>query len=233
MAKVIFSALVEDVRGKIGGNVFSRNANGSFVRGYSKPVNADSEAQQAVRNAFGSIARSWRELTDDQRKSFIDQAVNYPYNDSLGRPQVYTGFQLYQKVNSQLQLIGGDPLVVMPAPVEMNGIVNLTVNPSLAADFSATVSWVVPEGGVPGSTILVFQATRLMSTGIYRPKRQDFKNILALPSPNPSPFELLDAYTAVYGSPAIGSTIFIQAFSVSTITGQTSNVKTTQVTVTA
>lgn len=233
MAKVIFSALVEDVRGKIGGNVFSRNANGSFVRGYSKPVNADTEAQQSVRNQFGAIARSWRELTNAQRQSFIDQAVNYPYNDSLGRPQVYTGFQLFQKLNSQLILIGLDPISVIGAPVAMPAVATAVMNTSLAADLSTALTYTESSGGQLSDSRLVIQATRPMSTGVYRPKRQDFRQIAVGGGTPTTLFLALPEYETIFGALAVGQTVFFRYSLVSTVTGQTSNMLDVQVTVTA
>jgi len=48
MAIIKFSAIVSDARGKIGGNVFSRNKGGSYIRSYVKPINPSTPKQTQV-----------------------------------------------------------------------------------------------------------------------------------------------------------------------------------------
>lgn len=223
MAQIRFSSLVSDIRGKIGGNVFSRNANGAFVREATQPINTNTEAQQAARNTFGAIARSWKELTSAEQKSFIDQAVNYPYVNSLGVSSIYTGFQLFQKVNSQLRLVGAPAITTMLAPIELVGLLTLSVNPSILSNLSYTFTFTNELSVVPANTVLVVEATRAMSAGVYRPKRQDFKQLTVLPAAAAAPGFLNAVYEAVYGNIQVGQFVYVRVFLVSLVTGQTSN----------
>ena len=54
MAKIKTSALVADIKGTVGGNVFASNKGGNYVRRYKKPINTNTIAQQEVRSIFGA-----------------------------------------------------------------------------------------------------------------------------------------------------------------------------------
>lgn len=103
MASIKFASVVSDVRGKVGGTVFARNANGSYIRTLMKPVNKLTALQQIKRNNLAIYANSWRELTDANRGEWNDQISNYPYYNRVGIKSYYTGFQLYMKLNLILE----------------------------------------------------------------------------------------------------------------------------------
>ena len=54
MAKIKFGMMMTDASGKLGGQVFSKNRGGSYVRTKSTPVNRQSSAQMNVRGIFVS-----------------------------------------------------------------------------------------------------------------------------------------------------------------------------------
>lgn len=114
------SAIVADASGKVGGNVFSNNRGGSYVRSWKKPTNPNTPKQAAQRGIFGTVATQWRELTEGQRQTFLANADNYPYVNRLGETKVLTGAQLYQKLNSVL-LNAGLPFLTScpPAPIQL------------------------------------------------------------------------------------------------------------------
>lgn len=78
MAQIKFGAFVTDMRGKIGGSVFSKNKNGAYAKNKVTPSNPQSGAQMAVRNLLAGFAQQWRTLTETTRQGWIDGAVNFP-----------------------------------------------------------------------------------------------------------------------------------------------------------
>ena len=103
MASIRFSALVSDVKGSVGGNVFQSNANGAFVRTKSTPVNRNTEAQQNQRLIMSVYAQKWQGLTDEDRQAWKDAAPLQPYINRLGEQKIYTGYQLFMKTNLVLE----------------------------------------------------------------------------------------------------------------------------------
>lgn len=103
MATIKFSSLVSDVRGKIGGVVFARGANGSYVRSWAKSSNKLTEAAIRQRLNFAYYSGKWRGLDDEDRKAWIDSVSQFPYQNRVGETSFYTGFQLYLKTNLWLE----------------------------------------------------------------------------------------------------------------------------------
>lgn len=224
MARVQFGGGISQMRGSIAGTVFSRNANGAYTRSRTAPANPNSPKQVIQRNSFGAISRLWRGLTVEQRQSFIDQAVNYPYVNSVGESSVLTGFQLFQQVNSRLISGNQSTIDTMPAPIEMPGIDSFTnsVN-SLAGDLAAGFSS-AGSGNVPADCFALMEATIPMSAGKYRPKRPDFKLIKVFEAGDSVNAEDVSGnYTGVFGPRVLGNVFFMRLTLVNQLTGQRSN----------
>lgn len=223
MARILFGGGVAQIRGSIGGTTYSKNANGAYARNRSQPANRNTLAQQGVRNIFGSIARRWKELTLSQQASFIDLAASYPYVNSVGLSSVLTGFQLFQKVNSQLALVGALQIDMMQPPVYVPSISDMVVVAvgtggapiQITATFDAAFK-------VPIGFVAVVEATREYSNGTYRPKSQDFKQIGVIAADTDvTAYNVATEYAGVFGSPStIGSRVYIRIFLVSLLTGQ-------------
>jgi len=68
MAKIQFSAVVGDARGKVGGNVFTKGRSGAVLRTKVSPVQPRSSFQRAVRSGFTAESKAWTgDLDDTQR----------------------------------------------------------------------------------------------------------------------------------------------------------------------
>jgi len=104
--KIKFSAIVSDARGKIGGNVFSRNKAGAYVRTFVKPTNPNSAAQQIIRNRIQGLVTGWRALSDAVRLGWNQTTHNFPQSNKLGETFYLTGQQLFTKFNSNRLAFG-------------------------------------------------------------------------------------------------------------------------------
>ena len=114
--KIKFGAIVTDGRNKIGGQVASKNKAGNYLKTKSTPTNPNTSFQAGVRNLFGSLAQSWRGLTQAQRDSWISGAPNFPYTDIFGDTKILSGFSLYMQLNSNLNAVGVTLLTTCPSP---------------------------------------------------------------------------------------------------------------------
>lgn len=87
-----------EFRGKVGGQVYSRNASGPIIRVYSKPTNPRTDSQQAARNNFRSMTGSWASLTQAQQQSwesFCLKVFNPLRKTNKGQ---YTGNQAFKSI---------------------------------------------------------------------------------------------------------------------------------------
>ena len=154
-AKLLFTAVVADMRNKLNGTVFSKNRYGAYARTKVTPVNPQSTAQQNQRNTLSTNSAAWRGLTEAQRQSWIDGAINFPATDIFGNSKILSGQALYVKFNNNLATIGEAASATCPSPV---GIPALSFA-SVAADDSANTVIITGTTPVPADFAMVVFAT--------------------------------------------------------------------------
>lgn len=77
MARVQFQATIERIIGKLAGSVFQDSYGGFQIRTRVSPRNPRTQLSQLRRGEFAFITQGWRELTEQQRQTWID-AAPYP-----------------------------------------------------------------------------------------------------------------------------------------------------------
>lgn len=235
MAIIKTSAIVADIRGTLGGNVFSANKGGNYVRRYKKPINRNTIAQQTMRNLFMTLSAMWRNLEDSQRAAWNAIATHFPYMDSLGSSKVLSGQQLYMKLNQQIQgyNAGGttvpfsllnDPSGPQSFPTQV--ITEGQFDFSLASLGLNYMSFDDVQA-VPVGFGLVIEATQVLSPGITAPQKGLFKQLISwCPetdcTDSANGIDTGSAYTSVFGLPPIGSQFFVQISLVSLVSGEKS-----------
>jgi hypothetical protein len=109
MARIEYTGLVSQIRGKIAGTVFSKFQGGYSAYRKGSPRKQGSQAQQLVRNYFYAFAAAWKTLTETQRNDWRFVAANTPLYDRLGILRPINGFAYFVKFN---QFLAG----FMPTP---------------------------------------------------------------------------------------------------------------------
>jgi len=107
MAKVKFSALISDMRNKLNGSVFSKNRAGSYLRNKVTPSNPSTPSQALVRSILGTLASTWRTLTDPQRDAWNAAVESWLTTDIFGDTVTPSGFGLYVRLNGNIVNAGG------------------------------------------------------------------------------------------------------------------------------
>jgi len=216
MAKYTPSAIVSEMRNKIGGVVFSRSRAGLFVRRKVSPLQPRTAYQTAVRADFTQLAQRWSAvLTDPQRQGWISLAAAHPIKDVFSNTLVLTGLQMYIALNRALQTI--EQTIIDDAPVTLQsestgeltvvatvGTPNvLTVDP---ANYNTSVSgWVILGGGPmsPGA-YYIGSALRVLKHGV---------TVLSAPT------SFLTEYEARFGELAVGQRIPVGMVYINKTTG--------------
>ena len=117
MAKLKFGMIVTDMRGKLGGHVFSKNRSGAYSRTKVTPVNPQTASQTAVRSLFAQISQGWSGLTQANRDSFNGRVADYSKTDVFGDLKNPSGKALYQRLNQNLGISNQSLITVAPSPV--------------------------------------------------------------------------------------------------------------------
>lgn len=216
MATISFGGGVSEIRGSVNGNTFSRNANGAIMRNRTTPINGRTSKQVAVRGALASIASGWRNLSDLQRQSWIDGAPNYPYTNRLGQPSVYTGQQLYMKLNQSLSQIGVAPISTCPLPVGLENSNLIEVVFDTDGDFQFT--W---AGDLGSTNKLQVFASGPVSSGIMRINSTSLKLVGTYDADDAATgIDIGPAFVDQFGAITDGMKTFVRIEIVSKLTGQ-------------
>lgn len=219
MAKIKLGTLVSDIRGAVGGTVFSRNKGGAYARKNTAPTNANTTAQTQARGIFGQVSQAWRDLTGGQQNAWNVAAPNFPYTDVFGDAREYSGRTLFMKLNSQLLLVDNSAsiLTVPPTPAVLEAIFGAQL-----AVTTTTMTLTINGGNnLPaGQEILVFASApvspgvrAVSSAGNYR-QIGAFTGTLGVA-------DIFTAYSAVYGAPVSGMRIFVKTKTLEAATGVT------------
>lgn len=226
MATIKLGSFVTDIRGSIGGTIYSRNANASYAKNFTKPTNPDTTAQQVVRGIFSQIAQAWRSLTDSERESWITAAAlsEFSYTNKVGENSFYTGSQLYMKLNGNLLQANptATPFTTAPSPISLTAIfLGAVVADSVGQSVEITIN-----GGVnlPAGQEVKVYSTGPVSAGVYRPKGSMFKLIGSFPTVaagQPNILATSSSYLAKFGPLVAGNSVWFKLETYAPATGQT------------
>ena len=114
MALIKMGAWIVDVRGKIGGTVFTKGRSGAVARNKVTPVNPRTSRQSAVRAALGALSQAWRTLTQAQRDAWNAAVSSFSKTNIFGDTVNPTGKNLYVGLNTNLEKVSASAIAVPP-----------------------------------------------------------------------------------------------------------------------
>lgn len=218
MAKIKFSALVQEMRNKLNGSVLSKNRYGNYVRNKTTPVNPQTEYQQAQRARLSSVSQLWATITDAARQGFADLANAHPFTDIFGDQKFLDGKAMFAKVNLNLLSAGQSTI---NAPVAFKGVPFIELTAVTADVSDAEIEVTASSATVPAGYTLVLQATPPMPPTVGFVKNQ-YRDI-GTAALTTSAADITALYNARFGSgwtTKLGSVIHVRGFLVDNTTGQ-------------
>jgi hypothetical protein len=214
--KIKWGALVVDGSGKLGGHVASKNRSGSALRTKVTPSNPQTSYQANVRSRLTSISQAWAGLTDSERQQWNSAAVNFAGSNIFGDKVNPSGFNLYQKLNNNLSLIGAAAITAPPSPAAVGSMESLSVT---AVNATGVVTITYAPAIDADTTMLIF-ATAAENAGKSFVKNK-FRLIGHIATADASPYVATAMYNAKFGAVgAVGKKIHIRVVGVNENTGQ-------------
>lgn len=218
MAKIKFGMMMTDARGKLGGQVFSKNRGGAYVRTKVTPSNPQTADQVAQRALLSSASQSWRGLTEAERESWNGAVSNYSSTNVFGDIINPTGAQLHTKININVALAGGSVVTTPPLPIGISSPAGVSVTAD-ASTPEVILAWT--SGAVPANTVMVVEATPCVSVGRYNVNNR-FRVIGTLAAATATGADVATEYTAKFGSLVAGQKLFIRVKFINKNTGEVS-----------
>lgn len=216
MASIKFGNVVVDMRGKIAGNVYSKNKGGAYSRVRVVPSNPQTSYQSDVRADFTTLSQGWRGLTDAQRLSWVQAVSNYARINRVGDAHNLSGNSLYVSLNKNLLDVGIASNALAPAPQSVSSVAVSTA----VADNSSNTVVITLTGAVPAATSIKVFLTDTLSAGVASPGTK-LRLVQTFPAATAAALSLTAAYIAKFGAVgAAGSKIFYEIVPVNETTGQ-------------
>lgn len=205
MAKIKFGMMMTDARGKLGGQVFSKNRGGSYVRTKVTPSNPRTLAQMESRNILGTVSSAWNGLTVAQRASWNSAVDEFKRTDVFGDLKTPSGKNLFTRLNKNLEQAGLAMLTLAPAKEEIAPITATAV----VIDIASGAITFTDMAAVPAGMVAQISATPSLSAGISYVKNQ-FRVIDYVASGPITGTDLYTAYTDRFGVPQAGGNVHVQ-----------------------
>ena len=148
-------SIVNEISGKLGGNVFAHNAGGQYVRQFRVPTNPNTSRQVQRRNAMAQASVGWRDvLTLGQRDAWNAIAGTITRTNRLGDPITLNGQQAYIRAATVAQLIGEAIPATAPSvtgETELGTIAGAVISAASATQavlpIGATPPWAASDDG--------------------------------------------------------------------------------------
>lgn len=208
-----------DGRGKLGGQVASKNRGGAYVRTKVTPVNPQSMAQSSVRANFSAVSALWRGLTDENRASWNEAVNNWQRTDIFGDLKTPSGFNLFMRLCTPLQNAFGDVVIGLyaPTPVEMPALSAVTATFDTSTTALTLATDVANDLDLDQYVYNVY-ATAPQSAGKSFVKNE-FRQIGWVEAAA-STRDIASLYTAKFGNLPVNSNVQIRVQALSRATGQ-------------
>jgi len=197
MAKVKFGSLLTNMSGKLGGQVYSHNAAGAYLRNIGTIAVAPSASMIASQNAFASVVAAWKTLSDVQRDAWNAAVCNFVKLNVFSDTYTPNGFNLFCSINRTRLNINQVLLLFPPAPVMPAQVQGFAVYDFFSSGGFAAVE---ASGIVDPASTLIIEATPPISPTVNNYKVLLTK-ITVLYGSSPMPTEIAPAYIAKYGTP--------------------------------
>lgn len=221
MAKIKYSALVQEMRNKLNGSVLSKNRYGNYVRNKTTPVNPQTRFQQNQRSRLSAVSQAWAGLTAAARSGFAALANEHPFTDIFGDQQTLDGKAMFSKLSLNRLSAG---LTVLSDPPVLKGVPYLEIQSAMAHfeegewyEVSATIA----EATIPTGYTAVVQATEPLPATINFVKNR-YREI-GTATATSGVVNITSLYTERFGAPSPsddGKRVHVRIFLVDNATGQ-------------
>lgn len=197
-ALILFGGGVSELRGSIGGTVFSRNSSGAYARNRTKPVNPNTTKQNMVRVLFSTVAQHWRTMSESDRLTWNTLSPTFTRLNRLGQSIPLTGFQLFQKCNSNLKSCGHAIVNVIG---DVSTPVQQLVDDIILAWGASQMEIQAEDGAVASDCFVRVYATAPRSAGSKFAGPSEYKLIKVLATGDDfNSYDLYNDYVSVFGT---------------------------------
>jgi len=211
MAKVILSALLDSLDGKLAGSVFQMSQGGLQIRTRVSPRNPATGPQQLRRSNWSTFSKSWTDLTTAEQDSWRDNA-----------PMNFNGIGFFLSQNAKVTS-ADQPILNFYTVGTTIFSPQITITALDATHFDLEHSW------IPG----ILQANQYMNLFVTKPFKSgslfispgDYVLLMSFPPGTDilANYSIITEYNAKYPAVQDGQNVGVKAYVINVATGISSN----------
>lgn len=196
--------MMTDARGKLGGQVFSKNKSGSYVRTKVTPTNPRTQRQMQSRTMLGTLSALWNSLTLEQVKAWNKAVEDWARTDIFGDLKNPTGKNLFVSLNKNLLGLGYATKTLPPEKIAMVSVSGFEIS------VNSNNNGVIVNGlSTLDSGLYQVMATPTVATGVNYVKNK-LRVVGNYSSSSDIQNSFTSDYTDLFGTAPIGEKTFIQ-----------------------
>lgn len=159
MATIKLGPAISDIRGSIGGTVFSRNGGGAYAKERIKGTDPRTSAQQVVRSIVSGLIGPWAALSAAVRSDWGVYARQVPFINRLGDVINLSGFNMWARTKAICDRIGvAEPSVAPTTMYLAEGDPTIAITPDASSkNVSIVFDNTLPWAGEVGGYLLCYQ----------------------------------------------------------------------------
>jgi len=207
-----WGSMVVGGRGKLGGQVYSKNRGGNYVRNNAVPSNPRSVHQMESRARLAQLSSNWSGLTQEQINGWNAAVQDFKRKNVFGDALILSGKNLFTSLNKELLLTGQTQINEAPVPT---GLTVPTSIDTISIIDDGTLTFNVNNTATGEKIVLV--ATAPVSAGTSYVKNRT-RVITTMDATTGSTSADIGAdYVARFGAIQEGQKIFVGAYTVNAI----------------
>lgn len=154
---------VSSISGSVGGQTFSRNRGGQYMRRRAIPSLVSSPAATNIKALLAAYSQAWSGLTAAQRNAWTEYARQTPVINALGNAFTRSGQQAYVACNTRIALAAGTAITAPPIVNAPDALLTYTQTYDIGAGTFASAFTPTPIGA---TNFLWYRVAVVNSAGI-------------------------------------------------------------------
>lgn len=205
MARIIYSGLIESIRGSIAGTTFQKNRYGHTVKRKPNMVRPATPFQNRQKQLISRATKAWRELTDSVRDSWNTWASTYPSYSRFNPSAELSGYAVF--VRSQVYgLLAADTIRTIEPSFTLNIDDTLSLSLARISDTLMLSPNSITED--ESWTVLIFASRPFSDSQNFIGTKTRFIRAI---SNSDGAYNIASEYAAVFGVlPAVGQRVALR-----------------------
>lgn len=156
------------ISGRIGATTFQRNG---IEKDFVEPTNTTSREKTFQIDCITNYSQYWSTLSQEEMKLW--HQYSFDRTDRFADNYSYNGMQSFISINSNLALLYNDNTIIYASEPIYSSTPPLLINQPYST--IGLLNYTIYNTGIPFSFLCAVYSTNNLSSGVFKPRKNDFK----------------------------------------------------------